>query len=45
MKERRKHPYLEEGFWNKPENQFWNTEMYSEKSKRKLEAGLKVRIA
>ena len=38
------HPYLEKGFWDKPKNQFWNTDSYSEKSKRKIELGLNVRF-
>lgn len=28
-----KSPYLRLGFWENPSNQFWETAMYSEKSK------------
>ena len=31
-----RHPYLSIGFWQRKENQFWNTEAYSEKSKKEL---------
>lgn len=32
--EHQKHPYLRKDFWANPLNQFWNTAMYSEASKR-----------
>jgi hypothetical protein len=28
-----RHPYLKSAFWQNPLNQFWNTDMYSSKSK------------
>jgi hypothetical protein len=27
------HPYLKVNFWQNPTNHFWNSELYSEKSK------------
>lgn len=31
-----RHPYLKQEFWFNPANQFWNSDLYSEESKRDL---------
>ena len=35
-REANRHPYMRHGFWLKQENQFWNTELYSESYREKM---------
>jgi hypothetical protein len=36
MKKYRTSKYMEEGFWLKPENQYWNNDLYTEEGKQYL---------